>query len=105
MIGPDLGWPEPSSDSGHGIADAASEQEKDMNRDKSNKAGNDARQSSEIDAGLGQDARAFGEGGQRDQNVGHQQRPPHDVDRDPSVGLAGQSASTAKRGVRSDGGR
>lgn len=76
-----------------------------MSTDRSNKASDDARQSSEIDAGLGQDARAFGEGGQRDQNVGHQQDQQHDVDRDRSLGLTGGRASTGERDRRSDGDR
>jgi hypothetical protein len=71
-----------------------------MTKNKRNKPANDARQSSEIDAGLGQDERAFGAGGQRDQNRGHQQRQLHDVDRDASLDRAGSSART---GDGSDG--
>lgn len=69
-----------------------------MTRNKRNQPGNGARQSSEIDRGLGQDERAFGVGGQRDQNRGGQQRQLHDVDRDASLGMAGASAKTENRG-------
>jgi hypothetical protein len=69
-----------------------------MTRSKRNQPGNDALQSSEVDRGLGQDERAFGAGGQRDQNRGHQQRQQHDVNRDASLGMAGASATTENRG-------
>jgi hypothetical protein len=75
-----------------------------MNRNRNNKPGNDARQSSETDAGLGQDARAFGAGGQRDQNVGGQQHQQHDVDRDASLRATGAKAGS-DRPARSDGSR
>jgi hypothetical protein len=68
-----------------------------MTSDKSNKNTNDALQSSEIDAGLGQDDRAFGAGGQRNQGIGHQQKQQHDVDRDASLGDTGTSAGTDER--------
>ena len=73
-----------------------------MTSNKRNKPGNDARASSEVDAGLGQDERAFGAGGQRDQNRGDQQRQLRDVDRDASLGTAGASAKTGNRGGGSD---
>ena len=65
---------------------------------KRNEPGNDARQSSETDRGLGQDERAFGAGGQRDQNRGDQQHPLRDVDRDASLRAADASARTGRRG-------
>lgn len=68
-----------------------------MTRNKRNEPRNDALQSSEADAALGQDERAFGAGGQRDQNRGHQQRQLHDVDRDASLAMAGASAKTGTR--------
>lgn len=74
-----------------------------MTSDKRNEAGNDARQSSEVDAGLGQDERAFGAGGQRDQNKGHQQQQQRTVDRDASLGMAGTSARTDNRRGENDG--
>ena len=69
-----------------------------MTRNKRSQPGNDALQSSEVDRGLGQDERAFGAGGQRDQNRGGQQRQLRDVDRDASLGAAGASARTENRG-------
>jgi len=65
-----------------------------MTSNKSNKNANDALQSSEVDAGLGQDDRAFGAGGQRDQGIGHQQKQQHDVDRDDSLRPTGTGAET-----------
>jgi hypothetical protein len=73
-----------------------------MTSDKKNKLENDSLQSSDIDAGLGQDAGEFGAGGQGDQNIGHQQRQQHDVDRDASLGMAGESATTNNRPDGSD---
>lgn len=70
-----------------------------MSRNRNNKPGNDALQSGEKDAGLGQDARAFGAGGQRDQNVGGQQHQQRDVDRDASLRATGAKA----RSDRPDG--
>ena len=75
-----------------------------MSRNRNNKLGNDALQSREKDAGMGQDARAFGAGGQRDQNVGGQQHQQRDVDRDASLRATGSKARP-DRPAKSDGSR
>ncbi|HJS40305.1 MAG TPA: hypothetical protein VJ763_02775 [Sphingomicrobium sp.] len=51
-----------------------------------NRRENDARQSSEIDEGLGQDERAFGAGGQKVQwPLSNNDKPNRDTGRDPTV--------------------
>ena len=51
-----------------------------------NRQENDARQSSEIDEGLGQDERAFGAGGQKVQRpLSNNDKPNRDTGRDPTV--------------------
>lgn len=69
-----------------------------MTSKKRHEPGNDARQSSEVDRGLGQDERAFGAGGQRDQNRGAQQHQQRDVGRDASLRAADASARTDRGG-------
>lgn len=69
-----------------------------MTRRKQYEPRNDARQSSEVDTALGQDERAFGAGGQRDQNKGAQQHQLHDVERDASLRAADASARTDRGG-------
>ena len=73
-----------------------------MSRNRNNKRENDARQSSQVDIGLGQDPGEFGAGGQRDQNVGGQQHQQHDVDRDASLRPTGASPGSDRQ-VRTDG--